>query len=162
MCKIHKLFFCYIKFEFWPPKNEGCWRERIGLGVLNDMFRAAKHIVWVAQTIPLARRKLSFHKMKNEKWWKEEWKMKREKPFLHNLTSLSSLFPDKILLNSLIAFPGLILITFSHFLIQFEQLCYALAFREGGFDGESVCLHYGAVVILMGFAEFNGHGQFVV
>ncbi len=54
--------------------------------------------------------------------------MKREKPFLHNLTSLSSLFPDKILLNSLIAFPGLILITFSHFLIQFEQLCYTLAF----------------------------------
>jgi len=30
------------------------------------------------------------------------------------------------------------------------------------FDGEAVGCHHGAVVVLMGLAEFNGHGQFVV
>ena len=48
------------------------------------------------------------------------------------------------------------------FLIQLKQLGHALTFRERGLHGKSVGLHHGAVVLLMGAAQFHGHGEFVV
>ncbi len=45
--------------------------------------------------------------------------------------------------------------------VELEEFGHALAFGHG-FDGEAIGRHDGAVVVLMGSAELNGHGQFVV
>ena len=46
-------------------------------------------------------------------------------------------------------------------MVEFEEFCHTLALGHG-LDGEAVGGHHGAVVVLVGLAEFNGHGQFVV
>ena len=46
-------------------------------------------------------------------------------------------------------------------LIEREEAGHALALGEA-FDGEAVGLHHGAVVLLMGTAQFGGHGHLVV
>ena len=65
-------------------------RERYRFVVWKDMFEATKHGVWRGQSLCLAVRKLTFRKMKDD-----EWRVKSR--FLQILTSLSSLFPDKVL-----------------------------------------------------------------
>ena len=52
-------------------------------------------------------------------------------------------------------------VLFREELVEFEEFGYTLAFGHG-FDGEAVGGHDGAVVVLVGSAELNGHGQFVV
>ena len=46
-------------------------------------------------------------------------------------------------------------------MVEFEEFCHTLAFSHG-LDVEAIRLHHSAVVVLVGSAEFNGHGQFVV
>ena len=58
------------------------------------MFEAVKHNLWRGQPLGFAAQNLSDGKMKNE-----ERRVKNQ--VLHNLTSLSSLFPDKFLSISL-------------------------------------------------------------
>ena len=65
-------------------------RQRYRFAVWKTMFEAMKHGLWRGESLPFAVRKLVFRKMKNK-----EWRVKNH--VLHNLTSLSSLFPDKIL-----------------------------------------------------------------
>lgn len=50
------------------------------------------------------------------------------------------------------------------FWVEFHQLGHTGAFAGSGSSalGESVSVHNGAVISLMGFAEFRRHGQFII
>ena len=78
----------FTKYEF--AKGKVSLRQRLCFVVWKVMFEAMKHGLWSGQSLCLAMRKLSFHKMRNDRW-----RMKSR--FLHILTSLSPLFPDKFL-----------------------------------------------------------------
>ena len=88
----------FTKSKF--AKGKVSSRERPCFVVRKVMFQATKHKLWRGRSLPFALWNLIFRKMKNEGW-------RVESRFLQILTSLSSLFPDKILSSSLITYTTL-------------------------------------------------------
>ena len=86
----------FTKSEF--ARGKVLVRESLPFVVWKTMFDAMKHNLWRGQSLPFAVWNLSFRKMKNDEWRVKTW-------FLHNLTSLSSLFPDKFLSGFFTAIP---------------------------------------------------------
>lgn len=59
---------------------------------------------------------------------------------------------------------SILLLVGNHLLIQFHQFGHtgALAGAGGSTLGKAVSVHHSAVVVLVGFAQFRRHGQFIV